>query len=131
MAPPSMADSSGIAGYVKGVDGSYLHLAGSAARLVQQDAGAAGAAGTAARPYLVDANARLVQWQPQADGGVRFTLQGHVPLELRMSLPPGCSLSPINPSIPFAPDAVKGSSTIRSFRSAQHSVELQAQCRGL
>jgi len=131
MALPSMAASRGIAGYAKGTDGNYLHLAGGAGYLVQQDA--AGAAASAARPYLVDANARLTQWLPQADGGVRFTLQGHVPLELRMHLPSGCALSSLNAANPLiaVAGADTGSSNLRSFRSTHHSVELQAQCRGL
>ncbi|MBA4005155.1 MAG: hypothetical protein C0477_17240, partial [Delftia sp.] len=134
MALPSMAASSGIAGYAKGADGSYLHLAGSAGYLVQQtQQDAAGAAAHAARPYLVDANARLTQWQPQADGGVRFALQGHVPLELRMYLPAGCSLSSANAATPLlaVAGADTGNANLRSFRSTQNSVELQAQCRGL
>lgn len=131
MALPSMAASRGIAGYAKGTDGNYLHLAGGAGYLVQQDA--AGAAASAARPYLVDANARLTQWLPQADGGVRLTLQGHVPLELRMHLPSGCALSSLNAANPLiaVAGADTGSSNLRSFRSTHHSVELQAQCRGL
>lgn len=134
MALPSMAASSGIAGYAKGADGSYLHLAGSAGYLVQQtQQDAAGAAAHAARPYLVDANARLTQWLAQADGGVRFALQGHVPLELRMYLPAGCSLSSTNAATPLlaVAGADTGNANLRSFRSTQNSVELQAQCRGL
>jgi len=81
----------------------------------------------------VDANARLTQWLPQADGGVRLTLQGHVPLELRMHLPSGCALSSLNAANPLiaVAGADTGSSNLRSFRSTHHSVELQAQCRGL
>jgi hypothetical protein len=78
----------GVAGYAPGVDGSYLHLAGGVARMVVRTGPP-----TASTPYLVDANARLKDWQTQADGSLRFTLEGHVPLELRMYLPPGCSLS--------------------------------------
>ncbi|MBN9324074.1 MAG: hypothetical protein J0H24_19330, partial [Delftia acidovorans] len=60
-------------------------------------------------------------------------LQGHVPLELRMYLPAGCSLSSANAATPLlaVAGADTGNANLRSFRSTQNSVELQAQCRGL
>jgi peptidoglycan/xylan/chitin deacetylase (PgdA/CDA1 family) len=123
---PALAGSSGIAGYVRGVDGMYLHLASGAARLPARDAGAQ----PPARPYLVDANARIADWQPQADGSLRFTLEGHVPLELRMFLPSGCSLRSVDASRPIAEAALASADLpgVRSFRSTQTSAQLQAQC---
>ena len=124
---PVMAESTGVAGYAPGVDGSYLHLTGGVARMVVRT----GAAPTASTPYLVDANARLKDWQTQADGSLRFTLEGHVPLELRMYLPPGCSLSAAAASSSISAVPATDRSSIRSFRSASHSAQLQAQCRAL
>lgn len=109
------------------MDGSYLHLTDGVARMVVRT----GAAPTASTPYLVDANARLKDWQTQADGSLRFTLEGHVPLELRMYLPPGCSLSAAAASSSISAVPAADRSSIRSFRSASHSAQLQAQCRAL
>lgn len=123
---PVLSGSSGIAGYTKGVDGHYLHLATGAARLAARDAGME----PASRPYLIDSNARITSWQEQADGSMRFALQGHVPLELRMYLPQGCTLSSVKPSQPLANGAVASSDLpgVRSYRSTQTSAQLQAQC---
>ena len=57
-----MAESTGVAGYAPGVDGSYLHLAGGAARMVVRT----GAVPAASIPYLVDANARLRTGKPRS-----------------------------------------------------------------
>ena len=123
---PVLAGSAGVAGYVKGVDGHYLHLAAGAAHLPAGDAGGV----PPVQPYLVDANARLAAWQPQADGSLRFALEGHVPLELRMFLPPGCSLDSANAPRTIAMGASSPSdrSGIRSFTSSQTSAQFQAQC---
>lgn len=129
MGVPVLAGSVGVAGYVKGVDGHYLHLAGGSAHLPAGDAGSAGGV-PPVQPYLVDANARLAAWQPQADGSLRFALEGHVPLELRMFLPPGCSLNPVNAARPIATATPSPAdrSGIRSFTSSQTSAQFQAQC---
>lgn len=132
MGVPVLAGSVGVAGYAKGVDGHYLHLAGGSAHLPAGDAGSAGSAGGAppVQPYLADANARLAAWQPQADGSLRFALEGHVPLELRMFLPPGCSLHSVNAPRTLAMGAPSASdrSGIRSFTSTQTRAQFQAQC---
>ncbi|MFD2752655.1 bifunctional glycoside hydrolase 114/ polysaccharide deacetylase family protein [Comamonas terrae] len=127
MGVPVVDAGSGIAGYVKGVDGYYLHLVNGAARVKMREEAAA----AAALPYLVDANARLGEWQPQPDGGLRLTLEGHVPLELRMYLPPGCSLSSASNANPISAVPASDRSAIRSFRSAHNRAQLQAQCRAL
>ena len=126
---PVLAGSEGIAGYVQGVDGHYLHLASGVGHLAVS-APADGAGQAMPQPYLVDANARLSQWLPQADGSLRFALQGHMPLELRMFLPPGCSLSPLGASRSMAVDTASSSDPqgIRSFRTTETRAQFQAQC---
>ncbi|CAM4047611.1 endo alpha-1,4 polygalactosaminidase [Comamonas aquatilis] len=121
---PVMKGSINVAGYQKGPDGYYAHLTSSSAQMQTQ---------TVVTPpkqaYLVDANARLSSWQPQADGSVSFSLQGHVPLEWRMYLPQGCSLTTAQNAAPSS--ASSDSLFIRSFRSTQTSAKLKVQCRAL
>lgn len=85
-ATPDFATSQGIAGWRVQPQGRYLHLSG------QQTADIVVAAETGKRPYLIEANAHLATWQPRADG-VRFKLDGGVPLQWSLAHDTHCTLS--------------------------------------
>lgn len=119
---PLMEHSSGIAGYKNGPDGNYAHLAQGAASMLTAEKS------SAQQPaYLQEANARVTEWESLPDGGMRFTLQGHMPLEWKMYLPPHCSQSS-SPKELTTVKAGASSDHIRSFRSNQNSAKLEVQC---
>ena len=120
---PLMSSSRNIAGYQTGPDGYYAHMAGGAAEM--QTVSASPASEPA---YLVDANARIQDWTMQPDGRLNFTLQGHMPLEWSMKLPPNCNLSSAKNDISLAKTPVN-QPNIRVFRSSQTSAKLEVQCR--
>lgn len=120
---PLMSSSHNIAGYQAGPDGYYAHMNGGASEM--QTANTIPASEPA---YLVDANARIQEWTTRPDGGLSFTLQGHMPLEWRMKLPQNCNLLSAQSSI--TPDKTTSNLTnIRAFRSSQTSAKLEVQCR--
>lgn len=117
-----MEHSSGIAGYKNGPDGNYAHLTQGAASMLTAEKS------SAQQPaYLQEANARVTEWESLPDGGMRFTLQGHMPLEWKMYLPPHCSQSS-SPKELTTVKAGASSDHIRSFRSNQNSAKLEVQC---
>ncbi|MDP3540177.1 MAG: bifunctional glycoside hydrolase 114/ polysaccharide deacetylase family protein [Azonexus sp.] len=71
-------DARGIAGFSLGSEGNYLHL-GNAAAWFRTGPSVAGD-----RPWLRDANARLVDWQENGRD-LSFRLQGHAPLEFTLA----------------------------------------------
>ena len=100
---PDPAASEGVAGWRPGAEGAYLHLSGASATLRTRST-----APEHAQPYLYDANARLLNWQPSADGQrTELRLQGYMPLEWSLAQTQGCqvrhaqrALSPLPGSTP-------------------------------
>lgn len=92
---PDPATSTGLAGYRPGAEGNYLHLVGRTAQIVFSNQ-------AQHRPYLVSANARLVDWQ-DTKGDLRFTLKGHVPLEFTLGNTGKCNVyadgKPLRPRV--------------------------------
>jgi polysaccharide biosynthesis protein PelA len=83
---PDMDASSGVAGYRKGPEENYLHLASDTADLVF-----AATAARAPKPLLVSANARVQAFE-QTAGTRRWRLQGHVPLQFTLSQVGNCRI---------------------------------------
>ncbi len=87
MGVPAMQASSGIAGYRVGTADNYVHLASDSAELAL-----APAATAKPTPVLVSANARINAFEPAADGGGRWDLQGHVPLQFTLANAQACQV---------------------------------------
>ena len=119
---PLPATSQGVAGWREGPEGSYVHLTGGDAWLRT-----ATAAPPAARPSLYEANARLTAWQAEGTS-VRFSLQGHAPLEFSLRDAGACqvradgrALSPLSSSRASGPAA-------RAYRLSHAAADIQVQC---
>ena len=85
------------------------------------------AAPPAARPSLYEANARLTAWQAEG-ASVRFSLQGHAPLEFSLRDAGACqvradgrALSPLSSSRASGPAA-------RAYRLSHAAADIQVQC---
>jgi len=122
---PLPATSQGVAGWRESPEGSYVHLTGGDAWL--RTGTAATAAPPAARPSLYEANARLTAWQAEGTS-VRFSLQGHAPLEFSLRDAGACqvradgrALSPLSSSRASGPAA-------RAYRLSHAAAEVQVQC---
>ncbi|OIQ69072.1 hypothetical protein GALL_493290 [mine drainage metagenome] len=81
-AAPQLAQCQGIAGWNQHGRRRYIHATAEQAILRT-------GIGKVAAPALVEANADITRWEPQADGSVRIGLQGHLPVEAVFSLPSG------------------------------------------
>lgn len=112
---PQMASSSGLAGWADGVDGRYLILAGSEARL------AFGA--QAAAPHLAGANGG-VSAVDKSERGLRFALRGHLPLEFDLADAGGCRVSAGHQSL--SPQAA---GTLQRFHLADAAATIDISCR--
>ena len=80
-----------------------------------------------ARPSLYEANARLTAWQAEG-ASVRFSLQGHAPLEFSLRDAGACqvradgrALSPLSSSRASGPAA-------RAYRLSHAAADIQVQC---
>lgn len=128
---PSMTGSHGVAGWRSGPEGTYVHLTGPSARLRTQPPQPAETQG-GALPYLHDANARLTQWTPGADGrSLAFTLTGHNPVEFSMAGVEGCQVQansqPLQASGRSTPSSGTGSPP-RSYKLSHAVADIQIQC---
>lgn len=89
--PLVWGQSQQVAGYHPGPEGYYLHLA--AANAYFEMAASATNNPVVRRPFLYDANARLQQWQPNADASrIDLQLQGHVPLQFSLAQAQHCQV---------------------------------------
>ncbi len=83
-AAPSLARSQGVAGLSPGPSARYISLSGASAELIMGE-------DRARLPFIESANARLSSFERQARG-LRFGLDGHVPLRLTLANAQGCRL---------------------------------------
>jgi hypothetical protein len=83
---PDLAASRGVAGYRQLGDQTYVHLAADDARLVLAQSGAP------RHVRLESANARIETFEP-TERGARWTLAGHVPLDITLADATGCRLT--------------------------------------
>lgn len=85
---PDIDSAQAVAGLSRGSEGDYLHLADQAAWFSTGNAPAANR-----RPYLVDANGRLSDWQRlenDSNFGLNFRLTAHAALDFRLANINGC-----------------------------------------
>lgn len=117
MGQPDARNSAGVAGHLAGREGNYIHLAGDDAllRFAEKSAG---------NVYLVDANARLTNWQADATG-IRFALQGHQALDFSLANADRCAVSSKGRTL----TPRKRSGNIQSFRIDDAAATIEARCR--
>jgi len=84
---PDMTDAQGVAGYLPGPGGTYVHLAGSAARFAVVDAARA-----ARVPYLAEANGRIEQFA-RTGHGFSFDLRARVAPQYRLANAGACRVT--------------------------------------
>lgn len=84
---PDMATAQGVAGYTPGPGGTYVNLAGSAARFTVVDASRA-----ARVPYLADANGVLDRFQ-RTGSGFSFDLHAHVAPQFTLANAGACRVT--------------------------------------
>ena len=119
---PQPAASQGVAGWRQGAEGSYVHLTGPAA-LLQTGAQAP------ATPYLLEANARLMDWQAQDAGRrVQFKLQGHVPLEFALANTQACQVRAHQRPLTAQRAAAHGPAAVQQFKLPDAASEIQILC---
>lgn len=116
-----LSRSSGIAGSKPLGTDAYIHMTGGSAFLQTSTAP------SRSEIALTDANARLSDWQAQADQ-VQFRLQGHAPLDFSLSLPPTCQVRADARSIKPVSVTDSNGHTVQRFRLPHAAAHIQAQC---
>lgn len=116
---PDVTASRAVAGYHPGAEGNYVHLAGDDA-LLRFSANPA----TPSTPHLHEANARIAGWQPEGDT-LRFSLNGHQPLEFSLAANPRCNVSANGK--PVKPRRVSGD--LLEFRLNDAAATIETRCR--
>ncbi|HSD40173.1 MAG TPA: bifunctional glycoside hydrolase 114/ polysaccharide deacetylase family protein [Rhodocyclaceae bacterium] len=114
---PNLAASEGLAGWSDGPDGRYLIMTAEEARLRF-------GASTLQRPYLVDANARVMRWQWQGNT-VQGELAGHAPVEFTLANAQGCAVRVNRQAVTGSP-----SGQLLRFKLNDAAATLDISCRG-
>lgn len=113
---PDLAASQGVAGWLKGEEGHYLHLTGRNAEIRFSPA-------PQALPMLASANARVAAWA--RDGNqIRFRLAGHAPLDFTLANAAGCTLS--SAGAPLAPSAADR--RLSHYRAPHAAADFDLRC---
>ncbi len=123
---PNIDSAQAVAGFSQGSEGEYLHLANQAAWFATGNAPAANR-----RPYLVDANGRLSDWQRQEKDFkflLNFRLTAHAALDFRLANLDGCQTR-INGKLtnPGRPAIVAGHATTR-FKLNDAAATIEISC---
>lgn len=113
-------DARGVAGFMPGGEGDYLHLGGPNAWF------RTGQAGSKDQPYLREANARLADWQ-SSPRETAFTLQGHAPLEFSLANASRCQVKA--DGRPVTPKRAEGIAS-QTFRLSHAAAQIQVSCPG-
>jgi hypothetical protein len=113
---PNLTTGNGVAGWLKGEEGYYLHLAGSTAELRLTPT-------PPALPMLASANARLAGWA-RSGGAIRFRLAGHAPLEFDLANVAGCTLSMAGS--PLAPTG--SDKRLTHYRTSHAAADFDLRC---
>lgn len=113
---PDLAASSGVAGWLKGEEGHYLHLTGNTAEIRFSPA-------PPALPMLASANARVAAWTRNGSQ-LRFRLAGHVPLDFELANASGCTLS--SAGAPLVPSA--GGRRLTHYRVPHAAADFDLRC---
>ena len=120
---PQPATSQAVAGWRQGSEGSYVHLAGPVAWLRTDERPQLTA------PYLLEANARLADWQVQDAGRrVQFELQGHVPLEFALVGTQACQVRADQRSLKALRPAVQAPPAVQQFKLPHAAAQIQILC---
>jgi polysaccharide biosynthesis protein PelA len=141
---PDLATSTGIAGYIPGPAGVYVHLSASEARINVLH-GEAATHANASLPYLADANGRVERFVRHAHG-ISFDLRSHVAPSFRLAnvrscrvtangqlLTPGHSgngIVHVADSAPFAPSGIRAADEDASTEGGQTGGRLSSYAVG-
>lgn len=130
--PPALgqalvAQSTGVAGYRAGAEGTYVHLSGPSTQLRTSMAPPRNI------PFVYEANGRLHDWQFKtgADGNLTsFTLRAHVPLQWSLAQADGCQTQINGRNIPptTSSAAQNGLPALRTFHLSDASAQVQIKC---
>ena len=120
---PRLADARGVAGFTAGREGHYLHLTGGTAWFATEKAARPDT------PRLVDANARLADWQ-RHERALSFRLQGYVPLEFSLAGIQQCTVSADSHPLTAARQTRQGEAVIHHFRYPHAAAQIQVRCLG-
>lgn len=118
--------SEGLAGWRAASDGTYVHLTGRRAWIARSPAAATGPT----RPWLHEANGRVLRWSHDARRNVtEVELQGHVPLQFAFTgLAPGCTLSANGRPLPAPARGTSPGTEPATYRIADAAANLQIAC---
>ncbi len=121
-APPTMGypdrpASKGVAGYVAGNEGNYIHLAGG-------DTFLRFAATRTGAVHLTDANARVSDWQ-SLGAGLRFSLKGYQAIEFSLANASRCSVLANGRAL----TPRKSSGGVQSFGISDAAATIETRCR--
>ncbi len=122
---PDVAQSTAVAGFSAGPEGHYVSLAAPRAflTLTQQTAP------VNTRPYLLEANGRLSQWNPSPNGmTVSFMLDAEVPLEFAVVAPGSCKITVGGRSLPPQPASQAAPADARYFQLPDKHALIKLQC---
>ncbi|MBK8893604.1 MAG: bifunctional glycoside hydrolase 114/ polysaccharide deacetylase family protein [Propionivibrio sp.] len=117
MGYPERPVSGGVAGYLAGNEGNYIHLA-SGDTLLRFAATRTGAV------YLVDANARLTDWQSH-EAGQRFSLKGYQAIEFSLANASHCSVLANGRTL----TPRKRSGSVQTFGINDATATIETRCR--
>jgi len=124
LGPIRLDDARGVAGFIPGSEGNYLHLSGAGAWF------RTGQPAAQDTPYLRQANARLVAWQA-SQRELSFTLQGHAPLEFSLANTGRCQVKADGrPATPQRNERADGVAS-QTFRLSHAAAQIQVSCPGL
>ncbi len=118
---PQPVLSKGLAGWTEGPEGSYAHLTGPHAWLHNAESPATDT------PSLYEANARIVHWSMQPQGG-EFQLQGHVALEFSLRMRPECQVRVQQRSLSPQPTRNPARTNVRYYRLNDVTARIQILC---
>lgn len=119
--------SDGIAGFLRNGSTTYLHMTGNSAQFSVADTRV-----TQQLPYLVDANARIVRWEPSAGRSpatVSFTLKGHQALDFRLANVVGCQTL-INGKPAAARQETIDGTPVSRFKLSDAHAQIAISCTG-
>lgn len=121
---PDLDSAQDVAGFSPAREGYYLHMADQAAWF-------ASATGSTRRPYLLDANGRLSDWQRRADNSkfaLNFRLTAHTALDFRLANLDGCQTR-INgkPAARTGTEVIDGKAVAR-FKLTDAAANIEISC---
>ena len=110
-----------MAGFTAGKEGQYLHLTGGTAWFASENTAHPD------MPRLVDANARLDDWQ-RSDRSLDFRLKGYVPLEFSLAGIQHCTVSANGQPLTATRQTRQGEAVIQHYRHAHAAAQIQVRC---